>query len=186
MVLEFTPLLAFNLFGCCLSLFALFLGQTKLVDTASLKGLALNGVSGFILAAGACYGVLSKQNLELLPWAVLNGIWSLISVVTFFYRWSKCCQSAELLPVTVVLSAETLPVAAVRMNPLKPLCEHEDATWKAKQRDDGKWEWESHCELCGIQKWHMREAWSKQSDEEGNLIRVQRWHAKDYYKNGSV
>ena len=150
---------------------ALVLTQIKIWKAHSLRVLAINGLGGFILAIGAMFGVIGPaKNVELLPWVILNTTWCTISIFNFIREWKK-----KGLP-----SSATLPVSAVRVrNHLnQPVCEHDEASWQTIERDDGQWEWESNCLLCGIQTWHMKKGWSKTKDDEGNLIHVQQWHAK--------
>lgn len=170
-MMEVTWLLLFNMLGCFVTLLALILGQTKIVDAASLPGLALNGLGGLILALGATFGVTLEGNVELLPWVILNSTWTVISLVNLIRHISK---RPKQLP-----SSATLPVSAFRSNPSnRPVCEHIDASWRSIARADGKWEWESSCHTCGIQTWHMKEGWRRIKDNEGNLMHVQQWHVK--------
>ena len=175
--MKVTWLLMFNMTGCFITLLALFLAQTKIWTAHSLRGLAINGLGGLILAVGALFGVVAANNLELLPWVILNSTWTLISMVNFVREWKKTRKKRS--NQHQVPSSVNLPAFAYRSNPNQPVCEHiADATWKSVEREDGKWEWESDCHLCGIQTWHMKDGWSKAKDHNGNVIYVQQWHAK--------
>jgi len=169
-MLKFTPLLGFNLFGCFITLLALFLTQQEIVDASSFPGLGLNFAGGLILALGAVYGVFIEDNQELIPSIILNTVWCILSATTFLYKWRK--------PPSSIASSSTLPLGAERLNPANPACAHDHAVWKSVERDDGRWEWESSCDICGTQTWHMPVGFEKTTDENGNIIYVQKWHAK--------
>lgn len=173
MALEFSWLLVVNLIGCFITLGALFLGQTQIVEASSLLGVSLNFFGGFILFVGACYGVFVMKNVELVPSIILNGVWTLLSAVNLIYKWMQCGKRKS-------MRASTLPVTAERMNPSsdqnRPDCDHESAVWTSIDRGtDGnsEWEWESQCDICGTQVWYMPTGWSKEKDENGNVLYTQ-------------
>ena len=182
MALEFTWLLVVNLIGCFVLLAALFLGQTQIVEASSFLGLALNFFGGFILFVGACYGVFVMKNVELVPSIILNVVWTLLSAISFIHKWMHWKK-----PKSVRASA--LPVTAVRQyvtgdpssDQHRPDCDHDSAVWTSINRGtDGNsdWEWETQCDICGMQVWHMPTGWSKEKDENGNVVFQQQWHAK--------
>ena len=175
MALEFTWLLVVNLIGCFVLLAALFLGQTQIVEASSFLGLALNFFGGFILFVGACYGVFVMKNVELVPSIILNVVWTLLSAISFIHKWMHWGKPNS-------TRASTLPVTAVRMNPSSDQhrtdCDHESAVWASIDRGNSEWEWETQCDICGTQVWHMPTGWSKEKDENGNVVFQQQWHAK--------
>lgn len=157
--MQVTGLVCFNLFGCFITLLALLLGQTEIIEASSVAGLGLNLFGGLILALGAVYGVVVEGNIDLIPFIILNATWAGLSLINLF---------------------RTFPFSAFRPHPNGiAACEHEFATWKSIAREDDTQEWESNCELCGSQRWHMKEGWTRAKDKKGNVMHVSRWHLKD-------
>ena len=171
--MQVTALLCFNLFGCFVTLLALFLGQTEIIEASSVASLGLNIFGGLVLALGAVYGVVAEGNIDLIPFVILNATWTGVSLVNLLCK----CNKREPSPSP---ASSTLPFSAFRPHPNgTDACEHDSATWKSIAREDDTQEWESNCELCGRQIWHMKEGWTTAKDKIGNVTYVSRWHLKD-------